>query len=137
MTVQISINIVNSEFNQDYADEYQFGEESVDNMKYHFSQSFEIDNIDKVSFVENSEILYELKKGIQLLFEKVTILCCYQKEELIAAYSVSTELLIKTHEIFKKGQNKKYCYFYLKDNIEFQKIGNHNYLIKENVKRIV
>ncbi|MGY6648229.1 hypothetical protein [Wenyingzhuangia sp. IMCC45574] len=133
MIVHISINIVNSKFSQDYADQYEFGEESVNNMKYNYSIAIEID---KVSFNEDTRILYELKKGIKFLFEKVTVLCCYQKEKLVAAYSFSTELLIKTHEIFKKEQNKKYCYFYLRDDVEFKEIGNHNYLIKEDVTRI-
>ena len=59
MKLKISFKIINSDFDQEYANEYNWGKESVNNMKYNWSVSFQVDSdIDKVEINKNESLHY-------------------------------------------------------------------------------
>ena len=79
MKLKIAFKQINSEYSQDYADEYQFGKESENNQKYHWSTSFLVNSeIDRVSIEQNRNLHYSNKssydENYDLQIKNVTIL---------------------------------------------------------------
>ena len=110
-------------------------------MKYHSSVLFQVNSdIDKIEINENENLHYvdssDKNKIIELFLENQTILKCYKDNELFTQYSISTGLIEKTHEIYQEKTKTKYCYFYLKDNLDIIELKNHNYVLKEDLKII-
>jgi len=141
MKLKISFKRINSDFDQESANEYNWGKESENNMKYHSSVLFQVNSdIDKIEINENENLHYvdssDKNKIIELFLENQTILKCYKDNELFTQYSISTGLIEKTHEIYQEKTKTKYCYFYLKDNLDIIELKNHNYVLKEDLKII-
>jgi hypothetical protein len=141
MQLKISFKIINSDFDQEYANEYNLGKESVNNMKYNWSVSFQVNSdIDKIEINKNESLHYvdssDKNKIIEFFLENQTILKCYKDNELFTQYSVSTGLIKKIQEIYQKTTKTKHCYFYLKDNLEIIELKNHIYVLKEDLKII-
>lgn len=141
MKLRITFKQINSEFSQEAADIYQFGKESENNQKYHWAKSFLVNSdIDKISIDENQnlhfidELNYDEK--LELFIENVTILSCYKNNTLFSQYAVSSEFIEKTHDVFKKKENTRYCYFYLKDKKEFVELENHIFILEKDIKKI-
>ena len=141
MKLKISFKIINSDFDQEYANEYNWGKESVNNMKYNWSETIIVNSdIDKIEINKNESLHYvdssDKNKIIDFLLENQTILKCYKDNELCTQYSVSTGLIKKIQEIYQKRTKTKHCYFYLKDNLEIIELKNHIYVLKEDLKII-
>ena len=66
MKVQISFKIVNEEYSQEYADQYDFGKEGIDNRKYHFSKTLEVENVKEFSKIDDGQLglKTEMKNGV-------------------------------------------------------------------------
>ena len=141
MKLKISFKIINSDFNQEYANEYNWGKESVNNMKYNWYETIIVNSdIDKIEINKNESLHYvdssDKNKIIDFFLENQTILKCYKDNELFTQYFISTGLIEKTHEIYQQKTKTKYCYFYLKDNLDIIELKNHNYVLKEDLKII-
>jgi hypothetical protein len=141
MKLKISFKIINSDFDQEYANEYNWGKESANNMKYHWSVSFQVNSdIDEIEINKNESLhyvdSYNKNKIIEFFLENQTILKCYKDNELFTQYSVSTGLIKKIQEIYQKRTKTKHCYFYLKDNLEIIELKNHIYVLKEDLKSL-
>lgn len=138
MKLHISFKQINSDYSQDYANQYNFGEESYNNQKYHWAISFEInEEVDKISINKNQNVIFnnfiEDGKHYDLVAKKVTLIQIYKRDKVYAQYVISDELLDNIHEVYKEKTDKKYCYFYLRDNIEFVNIKEHTYIIEDDI----
>ena len=141
MKVKITFQEANSEYSQEYADQYDFGKESVDNMKNNWSKSFEITGINEVEILKNKNVLYTDKSNkledLDLAFEKITVINCIKGNQVLVQYAVSDELLKKAHKIFKKESDTLYYYFTLKDKMFFQYYDSHIYVLIKDIKRVM
>jgi hypothetical protein len=142
MKLNITFQEVNSEYSQEYADEYQFGKESLDNEKYNSGEAFELtEEIDDIKIIKNQIADYTDKSNkledLSLVFEKLTLIQCIKNDKVIAQYGVSDELLKKTHKIYKEKSDTFYYYFTLKDNMHYQYYDSHIYVLIKDIKRIV
>ena len=133
MKVRISIKEINSSYSQDYADEYHFGEGSVNNMKFNWSESFLIDNdVDLVSIEKKQTVHYiDEIENIDLILEEVTIVKLSNNGEILTQLAISDNLIQSLNEIIK--ENIKYYYIYLKDNLEYELLGAHNYVLNTDI----
>ena len=140
MKLIITFKQINDSFNQEYADQYDFGKESIDNQKYHWEHSFElVEEIDKISITKNQNIHYTgLDNGekYNVILEKVTLFTCFKGDEIYSQYAVSDELLERIHEVYKEKSNTKYCYFYLKDREDYYNFEEHIYVLEVSVKQL-
>jgi hypothetical protein len=141
MKLKISFKIINSDFDQKYANEYNWGKISVNNMKYNWSETITVNSdIDKIEINENESLHYvdssDKNKIIDFFLENQTILKCYKDNELCTQYSVSTGLIKKTQETYQKTTKTKHFYFYFKDNLEIIELKKHIYVLKEDLKII-
>ena len=140
MKLQITFQEANSDYSQDYAYEYQFGKESLDNEKYNWSNSFELEDIDKVEILNNQIADYIDKsnklENLDLIFEKLAVIQCIKSDKVMAQYGVSDELLKNAHKIYKKENDTLYYYFTLKDKLHFHHYEKHIYVLIEDIKRI-
>ena len=121
MKLKISFKIINSDFDQEYANEYNWGKESVNNMKYNWSETIIVNSdIDKVEINESENLHYvdssDKNKIIDFFLENQTILKCYKDNELFTQYSVSTGLIKKIQEIYQKRTKTKHCYLFKLSN---------------------
>lgn len=137
MKVQISIKEINSSFSQDYADEYQFGEESVDNMKYNWTESFMLEvEVDNVNIKKKQTVHYIGDDNVNLILEEITIIQFIKKDELLYQFAISDDLMAYTHNVFKENEDTHYYNFYLKDNMKYEIIGEDNYILKTDIVHI-
>lgn len=133
MKVQVSMKQVNSEYDKEYADEYNFGEESNNNLKHNWSYSRDIYNvtelkvIDKRDFVLSGRFNNGIKKEYTL--PNMQILQCITESSKTVEFAVSNELIIKTHKAKMNKYDVVRFYFYLKDKIELYKLKDAVYLI--------
>lgn len=142
LKLKIAFKQINSEYSQDYADEYQFGEESVDNQKYHWSVSFEVKSrIDKISILKSQNLHLvdqtNRENPQEYLIDEVTVFECYKKDELYAEYAVSDKLIEKIFNVYKESEDTRYCYFYLKDKTEYVELRNHIYVLQKDIRKLI
>lgn len=138
MKLRIEFKQSNSEYNQEYANQYNFGKESENNQKYHWAHAFElVDEIDKISITKNQSIqVTDSKDKLDILkihLEKITIFKCFNGDNLYVQYAVSDKLLERIHEVYKEKTDTKYCYFYLKDIDDYVELKEHHYILKKDI----
>jgi len=130
MKVSISIKQINSEYNQEYADQYNFGRESENNQKYHFGTAWEIDDVLSININKNSnypiKILVENDKTVHSSIPNMTLIECLQKNDKKFCFGVSNSLLdnkrtFAPHSFDEKANR---YYLYIKDEMEFECINN-------------
>ncbi len=137
---QIIFREINSKFNRQYAKEYNFGRESHDNQYANWSVTYAIPE-DVIDILINKHVDFDLKikdnNGDELSFiiKDMCVVDFIIPNNKSIKCAVSEELLIRTH----KSPNLKYnimrFYFKIKDNIEFNSIGNSIFIIKENIPK--
>lgn len=141
MKVKITFQEVNSNYSQEYANQYQDGKESENNMKNNWSELFEITGIDEVEILKNKNVLYTDKSNkledLDLAFEKLTVINCIKDNQVLVQYAVSDELLKKAHKIYKGKSDTLYYYFTLKDEMHFQYYDTHIYVLIKDIKRVL
>ena len=142
MKVKFTFQEANSNYSQDYANQYQDGKESENNMKNNWSESFElVEEIDEVEILKNKNVLYTDKSNkledLDLAFEKLTVINCIKNNQVLVQYAVSDNLLKKAHKIFKEESDTLYYYFTLKDEMLFQYYDTHIYVLIKDIKRVV
>lgn len=142
MRLRVSIKQKNDEYSKDYADQYQFGEESVDNQKYNFNTSFDFQtNIDSIELLENQNLIIEGKyedknETIKFQLKNMTVLNCIKDNSIYEMYAVSNDFIQQSHKASKEKTNKTYFTFYLKDTKDFENFGNNIYALKKDISKI-
>lgn len=54
MEVQVNFKVINPEYSQEYADEYNGGKESESNWKYNWAVSYGLKDVQSVSTIDNN-----------------------------------------------------------------------------------
>lgn len=128
MKVILNFKYFNENYNQEYADQYNFGKESVDNMKYYCSYSLKLENIKELNFKESAEFKLKGKlengESIYAIIPNVYIIECLDNDGDISSYGVSTSILRKTHKTHNPKYNTTRYYFYINDNVDAVEIRN-------------
>ena len=142
MRVEVTFKMVNPDYDQEYADEYNFGKESVDNNKYNWSISWSFDDIHNVK-VANGDMEYPYlevdENPDNVKIAKVPWMCVrelYRDDELIGVIGVSKSLLdrrvVKTAKE-TRGIPTLVYYFHLKPGIPYFKSGDFLYLTEAEI----
>lgn len=135
MKVQINFKIINSDYNQEYADEYNFGKEGDSNWKYNWAVTYELSDVKSVELINNG--VYQLngkfKEGNEFSFAipNVTIFRFHLENSNIEDFAVSTSILNKIHQAKNEKFGVTRCYFYINDSPSSVQLGN-NLLINES-----
>jgi hypothetical protein len=129
MKIQINFKVINVDFNQAYADEYKDGEESDNNMKYHWEVRYEEKNTKSVELIENGiyQLTGQFKDGTEfnLPIPNVAIFRCFLEDGTVVDYAVSKAIINKTHQAKNEKHNVTRCYFYLNAEPESVQLGNN------------
>lgn len=140
--LHVTFRQLNSAFDKEYADTYNFGRETNENMRFHWSNTLGVEKVDNLEIISNSSYYVKMPNENNG-FDKVeipnmTILKCYNREELVTAFAISKELLDKNFGIEKTNKGgKKYYYFTLKDNVIFVNPLSGLYISPDTVPRII
>lgn len=129
MKTQISFKILNPEFDQDYANQYQEGKESDGNRKYDSAVTHEIENVASVELIDNGiynlKVKYKTGEIKQIPIMNVSIFKLVLVDGKTVEFGVSKSILQKTHQ----AQNSKYkvirCYFYVNSEPASVELGNN------------
>jgi hypothetical protein len=117
MRVQISFKVINSNYDQEYADEYNFGKEGESNMKYDWETTYEIKEANSVELIENGTYLLKGTLNNGRAFESqipnVTIFRIHLKDGSMIEFAVSKSILNKTHQTHNEKYKIIRCYFYI------------------------
>lgn len=128
MKIQINFKVINADFDQEYANEYKDGEESDNNVKYHWAVGYEEKNAKSVELIENGT--YQLKgqfkdgKEFNLPISNVTIFRCFLEDGTVNDYAVSKSILNKTHQAHNEKYKTTRCYFYINSEPSSVEMGN-------------
>jgi hypothetical protein len=139
MKVQISFKIINPEYDQDYADQYEGGKESGNNMKYRWATTYELKNAKSVELIEDGvyELKGQFKNGQEFNFpiSNVALFRCHLENDTIEDFAVSKSILNKTHQ----ARNEKYkttrCYFYLNQEPAHIELGSNLIIDEKDVPK--
>lgn len=142
MRLKVAIKQKNDEFNQEYADQYNFGEESINNEKYKINNSFDFTtNIDSLKLLENQELIIEGTKKeneteipLKIQLNNMAVLECHKNGQIYEMYAVSQDFIIRSIKSAKEKHNKTYFTFYLKDRNDFENFGHNFYALKKDIK---
>lgn len=125
MEVQVNFKVINPEYNQDYANEYNGGEEGESNWKYLLAITRGVDNVKSASFIEDD--VFTLKgtfidddSSFELKIPNVRILRCLLEDNSLVDFAVSKSILKQTHQAQREGYNVLRFYFYI----------NHGHAVK-------
>jgi hypothetical protein len=131
MKVQINFKIINPEFKQKYADEYNDGKKSENNWKYLKEKGYEVENVKSVELIENG--IYQLKcksdgEEFDFSIPDVTIFRCYLEDDLIENFAVSNSVLDKTHQAKSEKYKTLRFYFYIDQNSVGRFLGKNLFI---------
>lgn len=122
MKAQINFKVINPDFNQEYANEYNFGKENENNTKYEWEKRYEIINTTSVELINTST--YKLKgkhedgEVFEISIPNVTIFRFHLESGSDLDFAVSKSLLNKTHQVSNEKYNTTRCYFYINSEPE-------------------
>ena len=126
MKVNVTFSRLDPKYRQEYADEYEFGEESSSNSKVISQMSFQTDKVKKYSIKKNQ--VYHLRgfKGeneFDIPIGKMTILNCILEDGTETQYAISDELMEKAPSNSKSlKRNTANISFYLNDKKKIRPI---------------
>ncbi|MDT8413153.1 MAG: hypothetical protein RQ875_11860 [Vicingaceae bacterium] len=134
MKLEVSYKQINSEFSQQYADNYNDGFESPKNPKYHHEAKYGIDDVKTISQIKDAKLEIsgiDSSNVVQtILIDNVFHLKCELTNGDFEDFLVSNELIEKIH--FTQSKNIARFYFYLKDKEDFILINKTTYIKPEN-----
>lgn len=129
MKTQVTFKILNPKYDQKYAKEYHFGKESGNNLKYIWSEGYELDNVELVSLIENEPYILKgrLETGMEFKaeFSKVVIFRCHLDNGSYEDFAVSKSILNKTHQAKKAGYDITRFYFYINSEPASLQLGSN------------
>lgn len=122
MKIDITYKRESQEFNQQYADEYNFGKESDGNWRYDMIETYSVDNMAGYDIIKDSNFIlagHADGKEFSYMIPNVITPACLLEDGSRVEFCVSKSLVLKT----QKTPNKKYgitrIYFYLKPVYNF------------------
>ena len=139
MKFEVTVKQINGEFNKDYADQYNFGEESESNWKHLWSKTWGIrGDVKEWKVVENGAIILKntsasTKSNSIVNIENVRILECTEVDGDKTYAGVSNSLLQKTYLPENIDYSKSYNYFYLKSDAHFIEIGPGLFIARKDL----
>lgn len=123
MRVQVSLIEVNPEYSQQYADEYNFGKESENNMKSNWGNVYELKNVKSVSLHDDEPFLLkgqvENGQDFEYLIPDVLIFRCMFLDGVKREFAVSKSILKKTHQARNGRNDVTRFYFYINPEPEW------------------
>lgn len=131
MKVQINFKVINPDYSQSTADDYNFGKESESNSKYNRVTTYEILNAISIELINQGT--YQLRgkfmngNPFEIPIPNVTIFRCHLENGSSEDFAVSKSVLSKTHQVHNEKYNITRCYFYI--NQEPKNIAVTNRLI--------
>jgi hypothetical protein len=129
MIAQINFKIINPDFKQDYADEYNFGKEGDSNWKYNWGAGYELDKVTSVELINDAvfQLRGKIKDGeeINIAIPNVAIFRFHLENGDFEDYAVSKSIINKTHQAKNEKHNITRCYFYLNAEPESVQLGNN------------
>lgn len=120
----------NPTYSKEYADQYQFGEESVDNPKNIYRKSAELSvDIDDLAFnpQDKFRLLGTLENGkaIDITLEDISTLVCVRHSKIVSKFGISKSILEKTHNLYDKKYNTTRFYFYISPDCDYDFLTNN------------
>jgi hypothetical protein len=129
MKAQINFKIYNPDFDQEYANEYNFGKEGDSNWKYNWGAGYELDNVKSVELINDAVFLLKgrIKDGLEInvAIPKVSTFRFHLENGDFEDYAVSKSIITKTHQATNEKHNITRCYFYLNSEPESIQLGNN------------
>ena len=122
MKAQITFKVINPDFNQKAANEYNFGKESDNNWKYIREHGFKILDVDSVELIENGS--FELKatlqdgNAIEMTIPNMAIFRFHKENGTSLDFAVSKSILNKTHQVHNEKYKITRCYLYINSEPE-------------------
>ena len=122
MKVQVKFKVINGDYDQKFANEYNLGKESDNNRKYEWEVSYGIKNVTSVELINTST--YKLKgkykdgEVFEISIPNVTIFRFHLESGSDLDFAVSKSLLNKTHQVSNEKYNTTRCYFYINSEPE-------------------
>ena len=122
MKVQVKFKVINGDYDQKFANEYNLGKESDNNRKYEWEVSYGIKNVTSVELINTST--YKLKgkykdgEVFEISIPNVTILRFHLERGSDLDFAVSKSILNKTHQVSNEKYNITRCYFYINSEPE-------------------
>ncbi len=109
MKVTINIKLVNSKYDQAYADKDNEGDETEDNMRYLWEDEFEVKgNVTEFKVKNNTTYtlqgLHDDDEEFNYVIPDMTILECHMQDGTINQFPISKKLIISTDKQ-QKGQD--------------------------------
>ena len=135
MKVTINVKLVNSKFNQAYADKENEGEETEDNIKYLWEDEFEVQgDVNTFKVINNTTYLLRglYPNDDEFCFEipDMTVLECVMKSGTTTLLPFSKKAISKTEKVETK--NGIHFYVYLKSVKEIVNPMEGAYILKED-----
>ncbi len=137
MKVVINVKMVNSEFDQEFANQHYQGEESEDNIKYLWEDEFEVKGPVEAFKVINNTV-YQLKgllpdnSSFQYDIPEMTICECVLKDGSISQFAFSKKLIKGTEKEENKKQNTLQFFVYLRSSQQLVNPMDGVYILKEH-----
>jgi hypothetical protein len=122
MKVQVKFKVINGDYDQKFANEYNLGKESDNNRKYEWEVSYGIKNVTSVELINTST--YKLKgkykdgEVFEISIPNVTIFRFHLESGSDLDFAVSKSILNKTHQVSNEKYNITRCYFYINSEPE-------------------
>ncbi len=114
MTVTVNVKLVNSKFNQAYADNENEGLETEDNIKYLWEDEFDVKgDVKEFKVINNTSYTlageYSDGKAFEFIIPDITMLECKMNDGTITHLPFSKKAISKT----EKKENTKGLFFYV------------------------
>lgn len=134
--VRIKFAVLNSEYDQEVADEFHGGEESIGNEKFNGYVIEEIKQVQEIVIIDNYTQVHEEtdKDGVSIAFsipDAYSLKLITNLNKTIT-YSISNKIIQNIRSIEKSKTT--YFYFYFKDNIDFVRRGKL-FMAKEEIPK--
>jgi hypothetical protein len=117
MKVQINFKLINPDYDQDYANDYNEGEESESNMKYDWATTYEVKEASSVELIENGTFQlkgkFKDKSEFDYTIPNVSIFRCHLEKGHDLDFAVSKSVMRNTHQTHIEKYKTTRCYFYI------------------------
>lgn len=137
MNLHLHFILVNSDFNQGLADDFNEGQESEDNIKHLWEDELKVSEPVKDFKIRNNAV-YTLAgyfpNGEEFSFEiwDMTIVDCITSDGKNMQFAVSKKLLKKTEKVIDEKNGETHLYFYLRDGLPLENPMNGIYILRSD-----
>lgn len=133
-TFDIKISVINPNYNAEYEKEYGFLERQYENPKFESGKSWRVEDFTEFRYREDIVLDIEYfdndeRKTCSL--NNVNVLEILKDKETISTFIVSKSLVSSTRGINREKYSNGY--FYLKSNIEYEKLNDFIYIKADEI----